>query len=156
MTVPDWIPEKACSEVRFFCDYWIRQKGAAHLPASGLIDPLDFFPHLSRIFIAEGSRLEELQIRLAGTAYRALYGFEITGSFVVDLIPFENRHDLLLDYTRCLDRQLPIYHSGTMNWRSRGTDRSYERILLPFGSDRGVEKIMGFAQFFDIDGRSLF
>jgi hypothetical protein len=156
MAVPDWIPETACNEVRFFCDYWLRLKGEAHLPACDLIDPLDFFRHLSGVFIVEGRRLDELHIRLAGTVYRDLYGFEITGKPLADLIPFSHRPDLLDDYARCLHDQMPVYHAGRMNWRKRGSEASYERILLPFGSDQGVERILGFAQFFDIDGNKLF
>lgn len=154
--VPDGIPDTACEEVRFFHDYWLRLKGGAHLPAGDLVDPLDFFSHLSRVFIVEGHDLDGLIIRVAGTAYRDLYGFEITGRRVVDLIPFGNRRDLLDDYTCCLRDEVPVFHTGRMTWRDRGSEVSYERILLPFGSDQGVGKILGFAQFFDSDGNKLF
>ena len=156
MAVGDVIPDTADDEVRFFHDYWLQLKGAAELPAGNLVDPLDFFPHLSRVFIVEGRRLDALVIRVAGTIYRDLYGFEITGRRVVDLIPFTNRRDLLDDYSHCLSDRIPVFHSGRMTWRERGSELSYQRILLPFGSGQGVEKILGFAQFFDSEGNKMF
>jgi hypothetical protein len=143
MAVPDWIPETACNEVRFFCDYWLRLKGEAHLPACDLIDPLDFFRHLSGVFIVEGRRLDELHIRLAGTVYRDLYGFEITGKPLADLIPFSHRPDLLDDYARCLhDRQdelaearlggLLRAHPAALRFRSRGRENPGFRPVLRY------------------------
>ena len=67
-----------------------------------------------------------------------------------------NRRDLLVDYTHCLRDRRPIYHTGRMNWRPRGSELSYQRILLPFGSDQGVERILAFAQFFDTEGEPVF
>ncbi len=156
MATPNCLPDTVDSEVRFFHDYWHRQKGQSKLPSPERVDPLDFFPHLSRVFIVEGDHLDRLIIRVAGTVFRDLYGFEITGKHVIELIPFGNRQDLLADYTRCLADQVPVFHRGQMTWRERGSEVTYERILLPFGSDRGVEKILGFAQFFDSDGNVLF
>ena len=154
--VSDGVPDTACAEVRFFFDYWLGLKGKDHLPAADHVDPLDFFSHLSRVFIVEGRDLDSLIIRVAGTVYRDLYGFEITGRRVVELIPFGNRRDLLVDYTRCIRDRVPVFHAGRMTWRDRGSQVSYERILLPFGSDNAVEKILGFAQFFDSEGNKLF
>ena len=156
MAVADWIPDTACAEARFFLDYWLRLKGEAALPDPDLIDPLDFFSHLSRVYILEGQRLEDLHIRVAGTVYRDLYGFEITGKRLVDLIPFRHRPDLLADYARCLRDRVPVFRAGTMNWRTQGSEISYDRILLPFGADQTVEKILGFAEFFDTDGSKTF
>jgi len=45
---------------------------------------------------------------------------------------------------------------NTMTWRERGSEVQFERILLPFGDDEGVERILGFAQFFDSDGKKIF
>lgn len=150
------IPDTACEEVRFFCDYWLRLKGTADLPSCDVLDPLDFFNYLSRVFIVEGRTIEELHVRLAGTVYRELYGFEVTGKKVTDLIPFNNRGDLSLSYGRCMREKTPVYDVNKMTWRERGSEVHFERILLPFGDDRGVERILGFAQFFDSDGKKIF
>jgi len=150
------VPDTACAEVRFFCDYWLGLKGEAPLPPCERLDPLDFFSYLSRVFIAEGSTVADLRIRLAGTVYRELYGFEITGKQIAELIPFDERRDLLGSYARCLEAQTPIYELNKMTWRERGSEVSYERILLPFGGAEGVERILGFAQFFDSDRKKIF
>lgn len=150
------IPDTACAEVRFFCDYWLGLKGDAPLPPCNLLDPLDFFIYLSRVFIVEGRTVEELQVRLAGTVYRELYGFEVKGRKVTELIPFDNRGDISLSYGRCMLERVPIYDVNRMTWRERGSEVDFERILLPFGDEQGVERILGFAQFFDSDGKKIF
>ncbi len=150
------IPDTACEEVRFFCDYWLGLKGDAQLPSCDVLDPLDFFTYLSRVFIVEGRTIEELQVRLAGTVYRELYGFEVTGKKVTELIPFDNRGDISLSYGRCMQERTPVYDVNRMTWRERGSEVQFERILLPFGDEQGVERILGFAQFFDSDGKKIF
>ena len=150
------IPDSACKEIHFFLQHWLRLKGAAAMPPCESLDPLDFFSYLSRVFIAEGDDIDNLRIRLAGTVYRELYGFEITGRPVAELIPFHNRQDLLDSYRRCILRREPVYEQNTMTWRERGSDVSFERILLPFGSDNHVERMLGFAQFFDSEQKKIF
>ena len=150
------IPDTACAEVRFFCDYWLSKKGQALLPSCEVLDPLDFFHYLSRVFILEGHTIDDLRVRLAGTVYRELYGFEATGLRVGELIPFENRHDLLSSYHRCLMDQVPVYDVDKMTWRERGSEVCFERILLPFGEPKKTERILGFAQFFDSDRKKIF
>jgi len=152
----DHIPDTACDEVRFFCDYWQGLKTGEPIPSCERLDPLDFFQYLSRVFILQGRRIDDLQVRLAGTVYRELYGFEVTGKNLTELIPFENRGDLLSSYDRCLQERIPIYDVNTMTWRERGSEVQFERILLPFGDDEGVERILGFAQFFDSDHKKIF
>ena len=150
------IPDTACAEVRYFCDYWLKLKGDAPLPSCDVLDPLDFFHYLSRVFILEGSTIDDLRVRLAGTVYRELYGFEATGMRVGELIPFESRSDLLGSYDRCLRQQVPVYDVDKMTWRERGSEVCFERILLPFGQPQRTERILGFAQFFDSDGKKIF
>jgi hypothetical protein len=150
------IPDTACAEVRFFCEYWRGLKGDAPLPTCEKLDPLDFFIYLSRVFILEGHTIDDLRVRLAGTVYRELYGFEVTGLRVGELIPFENRHDLLSGYDRCLRQQVPVYDVDKMTWRERGSEVCFERILLPFGEPQRTERILGFAQFFDSEGKKIF
>ena len=110
----------------------------------------------SRVFILEGESIDDLRVRLAGTVYRELYGFEVTGLRVGELIPFESRHDLLGGYDRCLRLQVPVYDVDKMTWRERGSEVCFECILLPFGEPQKTERILGFAQFFDSDGKKIF
>ncbi len=150
------VPDTACEEVRFFCDYWLGLKGDKPLPSCEQLDPLDFFTYSSRVFILEGRTVGELKVRLAGTVYRELYGFEVTGKKVTELIPFGDRGDISNSYGRCIQEQIPIYDVNKMTWRARGSEVQFERILLPFGDEKGVRRILGFAQFFDSDGKKIF
>ena len=152
----DGVPDTACKEVRFFCDYWLSLKGEKPLPPCDRLDPLDFFSYLSRVFILEGRSIGDLQVRLAGTVYRELYGFEVTGKKLTELIPFDTRGDISNSYGRCIQDQIPIYDVNRMTWRARGSEVQFERILLPFGDEKGVERILGFAQFFDSEGKKVF
>lgn len=152
----DSVPDTCCAEIRFFCDYWLGLRDNAPLPTCAKLDPLDFFTYLSRVFILEGHSINDLRVRLAGTVYRELYGFEVTGLRVGELIPFENRHDLLSGYDRCLRQQVPVYDVDRMTWRERGSDVRFERVLLPFGEPEKTERILGFAQFFDSEGKRIF
>src|SRR3546814_6861595 len=45
------VPDNACAEVLYFCDYWLGLKGDGPLPPCEKLDPLDFFTYLSRVFI---------------------------------------------------------------------------------------------------------
>src|SRR3546814_9887157 len=72
------VPDTACAEIRFFCNYWLGLRKSALLPTCDKLDPLDFFTYLSRVFILEGHTITDLRVRLAGPVYRALYGFEVT------------------------------------------------------------------------------
>ena len=155
-TAIEGIPDTACAEVHFFYEYWLGLKGDRLLPPCDKLDPLDFFTYLSRVFILEGHSIDDLRVRLAGTVYRELYGFEATGLRVGELIPFESRHDLLSSYDRCLRQQVPVYDVDKMTWRERGSEVCFERILLPFGEPERTERILGFAQFFDSDGKKIF
>src|SRR3546814_14837341 len=116
------VPDNACAEVLYFCDYWLGLKGDGPLPPCEKLDPLDFFTYLSRVFILEGETIDDLKVRLAGTVYRELYGFEVTALRVGELIPFANRRDLLSGYDRCLRQPVPVYDSDRMTWRPRGSD----------------------------------
>ena len=155
-TALESVPDTVCAEVRFFCDYWLDLKKDSHLPPCERLDPLDFFNYLSRVFILEGRNISEMQVRLAGTVYRELYGFEVTGKRLAELIPFDDRGDISNSYGRCIQEQIPIYDVNKMTWRERGSEVQFERILLPFGDDTGVQRILGFAQFFDSDGKKIF
>ena len=149
------VPPRSDEEIGAIVAHWDRLRGTLRLPKSDTIDPLELKPFLSRIFIIDGSAIDEMQLRLAGTSYRDLYGFEITSKKLTELIPATQRPDLLEDYESCLARAAPVYHSGSMTWRANGGQVRYERVLLPFGEARQVNRILGFAVFFDSNDRKI-
>ncbi len=141
------IPDTDEDGIAFFERYWTQLCGARPLPAPGEIDPLDFPRFLPCIFLLDGATLETLTLRLAGTFYRELYGFEITGKGVTELIPFDRTPDILEEYRACLYEARLAFHTGEVTWRDRGAELRYRRILMPFGSNNQVTRIMGFAEF---------
>ncbi len=149
------VPPDFDAEIGQMVAHWDRLRGDQRLPAPAAIDPVELKPFLSRLFLVDGPSLEEMHLRLAGTSYRELYGFEITGRRLLDLIPETERPDLVREYRHCRDTAAPVFHAGSMNWRERGAQIRYDRVLLPFGQEGRVTRILGFAVFFDSQGRKI-
>jgi hypothetical protein len=141
------IPEVNTDGLAFFERWWQKARGRRRLPPVTAIDPTAFPRALPTIFLLDGETVETLRVRLAGTFYRELYGREITGVRLADLIPFDERPDIHADYDGCLSEGRPAYHEGRVTWRSRGADLHYRRILLPFGDNGTVKRVMGYAEF---------
>jgi hypothetical protein len=151
------LPAWADSRLQFLLDYWNGKRGARRFPARSDIDPLDFAPHWPLVYLVEGGSLPELTLRLAGTAYRDLYGFEITGHKLTDLIPRTQRRDVVADYENCLITSQPIFRADTMTWRPQNAKISYHRLLLPLGGEGGgITHILAIAVFFDMNGQIMF
>lgn len=152
-TLPDWADDR----LHFILGYWNEMRGVHAFPSRSDIDPLDFAPHWPLVYLVEGSSLQSLKIRLAGTAYRDLYGFEITGRKIVDLIPRMQRRDVIDDYANCLAQGRPIFRADTMTWRPQNAKISYHRLLLPLGDRAGhVTHELALAVFFDTNGQAMF
>ena len=152
----DLLPAWADERLQFFFDYWNEKRGTRRFPARSDIDPLDFARHWPLVFLIEGTETASLTLRLAGTAYRDLYGFEITGRRVVDLIPQTLRRDVVNDYENCLVSGLPVFRADTMTWRPQNAKISYHRLLLPLGGEAGVAHMLAIAVFFDLNGQIMF
>jgi len=141
------IPDTDDDGIAFFERHWTKLRGDRQMPTPEEIDPMDFPRFLPCVFLLDGTTLDRLVVRLAGTFYRELYGIEITGHRVADLIPFDRTPDILDEYRTCLERGRLVYHSGQVTWRSRGSQLTFHRILMPFGRDGRVSRLMGFAEF---------
>ncbi len=143
------LPENADPEMRWMMDYWMSKRGDRSIPLRSDIDPLDFYMFWPTIYLLEGRALEDLNVKFAGTAYRSLYGFEVTGRRIVDIIPEEMVPKVIEDYATCLGKSIPVYRESSMTWRERNAPVSYNRLLLPFGKNsQTVRYILGFAIIF--------
>jgi hypothetical protein len=136
------LPDSADAGIRWMLDYWTDKRGSRQLPRRSDIDPVDFFKMLPLVYIVEGTGLEGLFVKLAGTAYRNLYGFEITGRRIVELIPSNSGMQALNDYRTCLDEERPVYREGEMTWRQRNAPVLYQRLLLPLADDSDRMRFM--------------
>ena len=143
------IPENADPEMRWMMDYWVSKRGNRQIPLRADIDPLDFYKFWPTIYLLEGDKLEDLYIKVAGTAYRSLYGYEVTGKRIIDIIPEELAPKVIEDYIVCIKERVPVYMESDMTWREKNAPVFYHRILLPFGKNTSnVEYILGFAIIF--------
>lgn len=145
------IPENADPEIRWMMDYWMSKRGERQIPLRSDIDPLDFYKFWPTTYLVEGETLEELYVKVAGTAYRSLYGYEVTGRKIVDLIPGRLAQQVIDDYIDCLESKAPVYSEESMAWRERNAPVFYHRLLLPFGKKtQEVAYILGFAVVFTL------
>lgn len=148
------LPENADPDMRWMMDYWLSKRGNRSVPLRSDFDPLDFYKSWSTIYFTEGTNLEELYVKVAGTAYRSLYGYEITGRRILDLIPEVTAPDVIADYVTCLEEMIPVYREGKMTWREKNAPISYTRLLLPFGKEtQAVSYILGFAIVYSFDNK---
>ena len=153
----DVLPAWADARLHELLAYWNEKRGARAFPSRSDIDPLDFVRQWPLIYIVEGTTLPELWLRQAGTAYRDLYGFEITGRKLDELIPKAQRGDVVNDYELCLQTGRPIFRADTMTWRPQNARISYHRLLLPLGdADGQVTHQLAIAVFFDLNGQIMF
>jgi hypothetical protein len=136
------LPDNVDAGLRWMFDYWEGKRQLRRMPRREEVDPVDFFKMLPLVYIVEGTSLEQLYVKLAGTAYRNLYGFEITGRRIVDLIPSNAGLQALNDYRTCLDEERPVYREGEMTWRQRNAPVFYQRLLLPLGDDTDRMRFM--------------
>lgn len=148
------LPPKAIDDMRWTLAYWNGQKGEAALPPKRLIDVTDFPARLlPMLFLLERLEAESSYIvRLAGTSYRQIYGREITGLTVDQLLQHSDAgNNLRLDLNRALDSAKPIFIDGAMTWPPTGERVPYQRLLLPYCSDPGgpVRFFLGVARITD-------
>ena len=150
------LPDDADSGLKWMLDYWVRKRGHRLLPRRQDLDPVDFSKMLPLVYLVEGTELDNLYVKLAGTAYRNLYGFEITGRRVVELIPSNAGLLALSDYKVCLQERRPVYRQGEMTWRQRNSPVFYQRLLLPMANDSGEMRfILGTANILSDRGYRL-
>ena len=136
------LPDNADVGLKWMLDYWVKKRGNRPIPRRQDLDPVDFAKMLPLIYLVEGAALDDLYVKLAGTAYRNLYGFEITGRRIVDLIPSNSGLQALTDYRVCLEQRRPVYREGEMTWRQRNSPVFYQRLLLPMANDSDEMRFM--------------
>ncbi len=66
---------------------WLAARGNRMVPRRAEVDPAAFRSMLRHIGITVCSRPGLVEVRLAGTGYREIFGFELTGRNLIDLTP---------------------------------------------------------------------
>jgi len=153
------VAEAALEErLKFICDLWQEKCGSKSLPARADLDPTEFHRLWPVTFLLERDEAEgEWYVRFAGAAYGSVYGREITGARVRDLVPENLAPQVLNDMRQCIDARKPVVTGGETNWPDRGNVYRYQRVLLPFGRDDGaVTHLLGVAAFYNSKGATVF
>jgi hypothetical protein len=122
------------ADLRRLLDYWNRKRGNRLCPCRGDIDPIDLRFMLDRIALTEvHENPRRYRLRLVGTWWHRLLGFESTGMWMEDW-PHANQHRITIEFYQALlaGRQPRFKRRDAMI-----DDRllQYEIMLLPLSED---------------------
>ncbi|MEX2631460.1 MAG: PAS domain-containing protein [Tistlia sp.] len=148
------LPPQAIDDMQWVLAHWRAQKGAQALPSKSLIDVTDFPARLlPMLFLLERIEAEaSYVVRLAGTSYRLIYGREITGLTVDELLAHSDAGtNLRADLSRALESAEPVFIDGLMTWPASGAKVPYQRLLLPYCAEPEgpVRFLLGVARMTD-------
>ena len=151
-------PEALEGRLSFICDLWQRKRGSKLLPSRADLDPAEFHRLWPVTFLLErDADSGEWHVRFAGAAYSSVYGREITGASVREIVPKSLAPQVLADLRRCIEGREPIVIDGETNWPDRGNVYRYQRVLLPYGTEAGeVTHLLGVAAFYNSAGATVF
>jgi hypothetical protein len=142
----------------FIKSLWDAKRDGGGLPTRTDLDPAEFHRLWPVTFLLErDGDASDWCVRFAGSAYGSVYGREITGAQVSDIVPASLAPQVLDDLRRCVEVREPIVLDGETNWPDRGNVYRYQRVLLPFGDGEGrVTHLLGVAAFFNSSGATVF
>jgi hypothetical protein len=108
-----------------------------HLPARSDFPAETMTPWMGHIQIvervADGANVR-LRVRLVGTRIVYYEGRDNTGKFLDDVIPLDQRAELLEPYRRCADSRAPVY-GAFYSCSEAAISSQLERLILPLASD---------------------
>lgn len=151
-------PEALEGRLSFIYDLWKAKRRGRPLPSRADLDPAEFHRLWPVTFLLEkGAGSDEWHVRFAGAAYSSVYGREITGACVREIVPESLAPQVLADLRQCIEEREPIVIDGETNWPDRGNVYRYQRVLLPYGSADGkVTHLLGVAAFYNSAGATVF
>jgi hypothetical protein len=116
---------------------WRELCRGGHLPGRADFPPESLTPWMGHIQIvervSEGGRVRH-RVRLAGTRIVYYEGRDNTGLFLDDVIPAEQRDEILEPYHRCAETRAPVY-SAFYNCSEAAISSQLERLILPLAAD---------------------
>jgi len=107
------------------------------LPASADFPPESLTPWMGHIQIVELVRADNTnryRVRLVGTRIVYYEGRDNTGLFLDDVIPMEQRAEILEPYARCAETRAPV-HSAFYSCSEDAISSQLERLILPLAAD---------------------
>jgi hypothetical protein len=147
---------------RVLLNAWLRaQRKPPTLPALSDFQPdgiADELPDMMRFSVEDNGEAARFLITQEGSRLAATYGsghidpIKRTNRYLDDAIGADRYARVQPCYLECLARRRPTYSISHVQ-DGDGKEVSYERLLLPFGSHRGVEQIIGSYKTISIEGR---
>jgi hypothetical protein len=107
------------------------------LPTRADFPPESLTPWMGHIQIVErvsdGDRLRH-RVRLVGTRIVYYEGRDNTGLFLDDIVPIEQRDEILEPYRRCAETRAPVY-GAFYSCSEAAVSSQLERLILPLAAD---------------------
>ncbi|WP_417729663.1 PAS domain-containing protein [Roseovarius sp.] len=132
--------------VRDFYEYWLRLAGEnGALPARRQIDPVEIWPHIGKIAIAELYRdgVFDPWYRLVGANVSELAGRFLKNCLYRDIYSKEQAEQLGALYHEIMQDKLPRYEVSSIKLPDREFMK-IARLMAPFASDhQNVDVIVG-------------
>jgi hypothetical protein len=96
---------------------------------------------------------DEIHFKIESDGRRAFqaYGETGRGRYLHEYLPFRFRDMVLPVYTECIRRNLPVFTVAKLK-DINGTEVEFERLLLPFSSTSGIERMIAYINTISIDG----
>lgn len=146
---------------RVLLNHWLRAaRKRDGLPTRADFRPeafADELPDMMGLDVVGSGDAVRFLITHNGSQLGAAYGNKssrpdnLHNSYLDDAIGPDRYARVLPTYRVCMARRRPAYSISTVQ-DADGKDVSYERLLLPFGTDNAVEQIVGSYKAISIDG----
>lgn len=159
-------PTELESRLTFMFSLWHQMRNGKGLPERSDLDPTLFHRLWPIAFLLErvSEGCPDWRVRFAGSAYGAVYGREVTGARVSEIISEELAPQVLADFRNCAENATPVINTGATTWPEQGNVYYYQRLLLPFGTTEPAEgenrqkvtHLLGVAAFFNSAGSTIF
>lgn len=110
------------------------------LPRRSDFPPESLTPWIGHIELVETVGAQDavrFRVRLVGTRIVYYEGRDNTGLFLDDVIPAEERDEILAPYRECLESRQPV-HSTFYSCATAAISSLLERLILPLSSDGGA------------------
>lgn len=109
-----------------------RLPARADFPAESLTPWMGHIQIVERV-VGDGDSVRH-RVRLVGTRIVYYEGRDNTGLFLDDVVPVDQRDEILEPYRRCADSRAPVY-STFYNCSEAAISSQLERLILPLAAD---------------------
>jgi hypothetical protein len=124
-------------------DHWLAKRGLRAMPEPREIDPVEIgaepLPHL---FILDIDGADRYRFRLAGTLLPRIFGREVAGRSLEDVVPDRDLGNARRSYG-LIAETARAWHSVAVYRRDGVGTVTWERLALPLGRDGVVTRILG-------------